>query len=122
MYEILETMYDITYMFLIIITLIVRPTISLEILNYTHFIDDTTTLPCPVSSNPSSTIEWRMGVNMTKLQGSQNDSSGNLTIRHLKIADSNTYYCIATNYLGSDIAATTVIVEGTYIIISNNYQ
>jgi len=105
----------------LIITLIVRPTISLEILNYTHFIDDTTTLPCPVSSNPSSTIEWRVGMNMTELQD-QVDSNGTLTIRQLKIPDSNTYHCIATNYLSNDTAATTVIVEGTYIIISNNYQ
>ena len=62
-------------------------------------------------------------MNMTKLQGPryQNDSNGTLIITQLKIADSNTYYCIATNYLSNDTAATTVTVEGTYIIISNNY-
>ena len=101
----------------VIHTLIVQPTISLDILNYTHFIDGTARLPCPVSSNPPSTFQWRLGENMTELQGPryQVDSiDGTLTITQLRIPDTNTYHCVATNYLGSDTAATTITVEGMY--------
>ena len=60
---------------------------------------------------------------MTELQGSryQVDSSGTLTITQLKLPDSDTYHCIATNYLSSDVATTTIVVEGTYVIILCNY-
>ena len=98
-------------------TLIVRPTISLDILNYTHFIDDTATLPCPVSSNPPSTFQWRLGVNMTELQGPRyqvDPTDGTLTITQLKIPDTNIYHCMATNYLNSDTATTAITVEGMY--------
>ena len=98
-------------------TLIVRPTISLEIFNYTHFIDETAILPCPVDSNPYATFEWRLGMNMAELQGSKyqvDPNDGTLTITQLRISDSNVYHCIATNYLSSDIATTTVIVQGIY--------
>ena len=39
-------------------------------------------------------------------------TDGTLTITQLKIPDTNIYHCVATNYLSSDTAATTIIVEG----------
>ena len=103
------------------VTLIVRPTISLEVFNYTHFIDETAILPCPVDSNPYATFEWRLGTSMAELQlGSKyqvDHSDGTLTITRLRLSDSNVYHCIATNYLSSDTATTTIIVEGIYSII-----
>ena len=101
-------------------TLIVRPVITLEIYNYTHFIDETAILPCPVDSNPNATFEWRVGMNMAEMQGSKyqvDPTDGTLIITQLRISDSNTYHCIATNYLSSDIATTTIIVEGKMLVM-----
>ena len=106
-------------------TPVVQPIISLDILNYTHFIDDTATLPCPVSSNPPSTFQWRLGVNMTELQQGPryqvDPIDGTLTITQLKIPDTNIYHCVATNYLNSDTAATTITVQGMLHVINHHY-
>ena len=43
---------------------------------------------------------------------------GTLTIRGLRISDTNVYHCIATNYLNNDTAATTITVEGMCVLYS----
>ena len=58
---------------------------------------------------------------MTALEDSRfqvDNVTGTLTITNLRIPDSNTYHCTATNYIGSDTSVTTVTVQGMYVCMS----
>ena len=95
---------------------VVQPMINLEVTEYTHFIEETATLPCPTSSDPPASYQWNVGTDRIPLNDRTkyqiDDVSGSLNITQLEIGDSNIYHCTATNYVGDDTAGTMLTVEG----------
>jgi len=102
----------------------VQPTINLEVTEYTHFIEETATLPCPTGGNPPASHQWRMGTDRISISDGTkyqiDPISGSLNITQLEIRDSGIYYCTATNYVGDATASTVLTVEGMNECFQNN--
>lgn len=76
---------------------------------------DALALQCLAHGSHPIQFEWSRVGRASLPPGAETTKDGKLLIAHVKLSDSGTYKCVATNHIGSSEALAKVIIKGELV-------
>lgn len=76
---------------------------------------DALVVQCLAHGSHPIQFEWSRAGRARLPAGAETTKDGRLLIAHVKLSDSGTYKCVATNHIGSSEALAKVIVKGELV-------